>query len=120
MVFRSVRPWTGSLARGRACFALAVLAAAGCGGSSRRLGEAEALQYKLDLVREHRAEISPVQADKLLHYPGRTRPEIDRYFAQLREEARLERELETRRIEETKGKPAAEAPEGPGGLSGAE
>lgn len=120
MVFGSVRPLAGSFARSAARLALAILVGAGCGGSAPRMGEGEALRYKLELIRGHRGEITPVQADKLLYYPGRTRPEIDRYFAQLREETRLERELEARRLEEAERKPAPEEPGGPGGPSGAE
>ena len=55
----------------------------GCSSSSRRLSERETLQYKTQLVRSRRSEISPAKAEKLLYHPARTQREIDRAFDEL-------------------------------------
>lgn len=49
----------------------------GCGSSSKRMGEAEALSYKQSLIAEHAGELSPEDRYLLMMHPGRTRAELD-------------------------------------------
>jgi len=67
----------------------------GCSDRSRRLGEAETLQYKRQLILDHNREISPEQVDLLGMHPARTKGEIDAYFDELR--AQHAREVESGR-----------------------
>ena len=74
-----------------------ILAVGACSDKSARLGEAETLQYKRGIIAEHRSELSPSQAEKLLYHPARTRGEIDAYLEELKAEYHAEQEAERAR-----------------------
>lgn len=73
--------FTGALLAG-----LVLVGIVACSDKSRRMGEAETLQYKRALIEAHKSELSPEYAHRLMYYPGRTRAEIDGYLADLKQE----------------------------------
>ncbi len=68
----------------------------GCSDTSRRMSEAETLQYKQSLVRTQRGEIAEVDAVNLMYHPARTKAELDRYVAELRKQFAARRDAERR------------------------
>ncbi len=74
----------------------------GCGGTSRRLSEREALQYKRELIFSKKREIAPGQARQLFYHPARTRDEIDRAFEVYAEKYAQEKAREASHFSESR------------------
>jgi hypothetical protein len=54
------------------------LGPAGCqSNSTRRMGEAESLQYKVSLLRQYEKELTSEEQQRLLYHRGRTRADLD-------------------------------------------
>ena len=91
-----------------------VPALAGCGDRSRTMSPQEALAYKRELVVSSPNQLSQVEIDHLGRHPARTKAELDKVYARLRQEfqsrqaadrARFEKE----RKEEEEARKKAEA-----------
>ena len=94
----NVKPRFARVVLAGSFFISLLIAGLGCSDKSRRMGEAETLKYKRDLISASKTEISPVQADKLMYFPGRTQGEIDAYFDQLKAEYAQANSAEAARV----------------------
>lgn len=78
---RPFLPWVALFGVGAVFVAVAL---SGCGDRSRRLSEAETLDYKRQLVLSNPGEISSPQMVELMYRPERTKADIDAVFEKYR------------------------------------
>ena len=87
----------------------------GCGDRSRTMSPQEALAYKRELVVSSPNQLSQVQIERLGRHPARTKVELDKVYARLRQEFEAQKAADRARYEklrkeeeEAKKKAAAE------------
>ena len=76
-----------------------VPALAGCGDRSRTLSPQEALAYKRELLVSNPNQLSQVQIEQLGRHPARTKTELDKVYARLRQEFQAQQAADRARFE---------------------
>jgi len=76
-----------------------VPALAGCGDRSRTLSPQEALAYKRELLVSNPNQLSQVQIERLGMHPARTKAELDKVYARLRQEFQAQQASDRARFE---------------------